>query len=410
MKCDYSKELDGGLSPLTATLEASRCLLCLDAPCSKMCPAGTDPAKFIRSVRFRNIKGAAETIRENNPLGSICARVCPTEKYCEKGCSRSGIDRPIDIGGIQRFVTDYEESLGMEILKAGEPNGHKVAFVGSGPASLACATMLRRRGYEVEVFEKEKVLGGALRLIPEYRLPDEVIDKEIKRIEKLGVKFHLGKEVGKDISLDELKSKFDAVVVGAGFSKGKFLDVFKGGSNVILAVDFLKEAKAKKGDIKLPENVIVVGGGDVAMDVNSTLKILGVPHVTDLVYEEFAEFRASKEEKEIAHSLGVTIMDGYIPVEAKGNEYLFKHRKIESEVRIKADLVILATGQTSDIENLGLKMKGPEVDYGEPFLTDDKKVFVIGDVAHNPYDKTVVGAVRTGKEAAERIDRMLKGE
>ena len=119
----YIKEMEPGFSPLTVCEEASRCLLCLDAPCSKACPAGTSPDLFIRSVRFRNFKGAAETIRVNNVLGSICARVCPTEKYCQKGCSRSGIDRPIDIGRIQRYVTDLEESLGMEILEVAKDNG-----------------------------------------------------------------------------------------------------------------------------------------------------------------------------------------------------------------------------------------------------------------------------------------------
>ena len=119
MKKSYLEEYECSLTPLTVIHEASRCLLCHDAPCSKACPAGTDPAKFIRSVRFRNFKGAAETIRENNVLGSICARVCPTEKLCQLGCSRSGIDRPIEIGRIQRYVTDFEASIGMEILEKG---------------------------------------------------------------------------------------------------------------------------------------------------------------------------------------------------------------------------------------------------------------------------------------------------
>ena len=119
----YCKDFENAFSPLTVCEEASRCLLCLDAPCSKACPAGTNPDKFIRSVRFRNFKGAAETIRENNALGAICARVCPTEKYCQKGCSRSGIDRPIDIGRIQRYVTDFEEATKMQILKADKHNG-----------------------------------------------------------------------------------------------------------------------------------------------------------------------------------------------------------------------------------------------------------------------------------------------
>lgn len=115
----YTEELERGYSVSTVMEEAQRCLLCYDAPCSKACPAGTDPAKFIRSVRFRNFKGAAETIRINNALGAVCARVCPTERYCESGCSRCGIDKPIDIGGIQRFVTDFEAACGMKVLEKG---------------------------------------------------------------------------------------------------------------------------------------------------------------------------------------------------------------------------------------------------------------------------------------------------
>ena len=149
-----------GFDYSTLSEEVSRCLLCLDAPCSKMCPASTDPAKFIRSVRFKNLQGAAETIRENNALGSICARVCPTEKYCQLGCTRSGIDRPIEIGLIQQYVTDFEREKGMEILKVSSSKDEKIAIVGSGPAGLESAALLRMKGYSVDIYEKESKLGG----------------------------------------------------------------------------------------------------------------------------------------------------------------------------------------------------------------------------------------------------------
>lgn len=123
MSSEYNRESFPRYSMSTVMEEAQRCLLCYDAPCSRACPAETDPARFIRSVRFRNLKGAAETIAGNNALGAVCARVCPTEHYCQKGCTRSGIDRPIDIGGIQRFVTDFQRTIGMKVLRAGNPNG-----------------------------------------------------------------------------------------------------------------------------------------------------------------------------------------------------------------------------------------------------------------------------------------------
>ena len=406
----YIKEMEPGFSPLTVCEEASRCLLCLDAPCSKACPAGTSPDLFIRSVRFRNFKGAAETIRVNNVLGSICARVCPTEKYCQKGCSRSGIDRPIDIGRIQRYVTDLEESLGMEILEAKKDNGKSVALVGSGPAALQAAASLKMMGYKVDVYEKEKVLGGMLRLIPEYRLPDRVVDKEIERIEKLGVKFHTGCLVGKDVSVEELKKSHDAVILAPGYSYGKILPMFEGNKYTVSAVDFLREVKAKKGNVKVPNNVLVVGGGDVAMDVVSTLKLLGVENVTDVVYEQFKEFKASKKELEGAQKLGVTIIDGYVPAHVEGNVVSFAHRVIKAEVKVETEMIILAVGQYPDVTGLGVELVKGEVNTGKNYFTNDPKVFVCGDIAHSKFDKTVVGGVRTGKEVALYVNAALGGK
>lgn len=410
MQEKYIKEFEPAFSPLTVCEEASRCLLCLDAPCSKACPAGTNPDKFIRSVRFRNFKGAAETVRENNALGAICARVCPTEKYCQKGCSRSGIDRPIDIGRIQRYVTDYEESLGMKILSAGKENGKSVALVGSGPASLQAAVSFRQLGYKADVYEKEKVLGGMLRLIPEYRLPNHIVDKEIERIEKLGVKFITSCQVGKDVSMDELKSKYDAVVLAPGYSYGKMLPMFENNKYVVSAVDFLKEVKAKKGQVKVPDNVLVIGGGDVAMDVVTTLKLLDVKQVTDVVYEKFSEFKASKKELEGAQKMGVTIMDGYVPAHVEGNIVNFAHREIKAEVKVEAELIILAVGQYPDVTGLGVELVKGEVNTGKNYFTNDPKVFVCGDLAHSKYDKTVVGGVRTGKEVALFVNATLGGK
>ena len=406
----YVEEFETGFSPLTVCEEASRCLLCLDAPCSKACPAGTSPDLFIRSVRFRNFKGAAETIRVNNVLGSICARVCPTEKYCQKGCSRSGIDRPIDIGRIQRYVTDLEESLGMEILEVAKDNGKSVALVGSGPAALQAAASLKMMGYKVDVYEKEKVLGGMLRLIPEYRLPDRVVDKEIERIEKLGVKFHTGCLVGKDVSVEELKKTHDAVILAPGYSYGKMLPMFEGTKYTVSAVDFLREVKAKKGNVKVPNNVLVVGGGDVAMDVVSTLKLLGVENVTDVVYEQFKEFKASKKELEGAQKLGVTIIDGYVPAHVEGNIVSFAHRVIKAEVKVETEMIILAVGQYPDVTGLGVELVKGEVNTGKNYFTNDPKVFVCGDIAHSKFDKTVVGGVRTGKEVALYVNAALGGK
>ncbi len=399
----YMKEYEAGFNPRLVMEEASRCLLCHDAPCSKACPAGTDPAKFIRSVRFKNVKGAAETVRVNNILGAICARVCPTERYCQLGCSRSGIDKPIDIGRIQRYVTDSEDAFKMDILEAKKPNGKKVAVIGSGPAGLSVAGYLQMEGYSVTVFEKDAKAGGYLRYgIPEYRLPSTVVDKEIKRIEKLGVTIETNHPVE---DVNALKKEYDAVVVATGHSKGKMLPIFEGKRLVKTAVDFLHEVKRRKGNIKVPENVLVIGGGDVAMDTVTTLKLLGVKQVTDVVYETFEEFKASKKELSGAQEQGVSIIDGYVPVALKGKKVVFEHRFIKAKLEVKADLIILAVGQYTEANKFGFEVnKLQEVTNG-----NKNGIFVCGDIAPGG-EKTVVYAVKNAKEVASSVKKYLGGK
>lgn len=405
----YTESLEKGYTPINITSELSRCMLCLDAPCSKECPAGTNPAKFIRSARFRNFKGAATTIRLNNALGSICARVCPTEKYCQKGCVRAGLDDPIDIGRIQRYITDQEEKLNMQILKKGPANGKKVAIVGSGPSALQASASLAVMGYKVKVYEKESKIGGYLRYgIPTYRLPNQVLDKEIQRIQDLDVEFITNTKVGETVTMDQLKKENDAVIIAIGYSYGKKLPMFDASDKVEVATEFLKRVKNADGDVDLPSNILVIGGGDVAMDVVTTCKLLGVKNVTDVVYEEFDEFRASKKELESAQKMGVSIIDGYKPVKVMGNTVTFAHRKIESQLKVKADKIILAIGQYQGEDTLGVDFEKNEAVTIDEYKTSDPKVFVCGDIAKG--DKTVVCAVKKGKEVALAIDVLLEGD
>ncbi len=409
MSKKYREEYEVGYTPRLVMEEASRCLLCLDAPCSASCPAGTDPAKFIRSLRFKNVKGAAETVRINNILGAICARVCPTERYCQAGCSRSGIDKPIDIGGIQRYITDFEDALKMRVLEDVELNGKKVAVIGSGPAGLTVAAELAKKGHKVTIYEQDSKAGGYLRNgIPEYRLPNEVVDKEIKRIVELGVDIVLNTKVGQDVKFEDLRKENDAVVLAVGYSEGKMLPMFENNRKVIKAVDWLKKVKARKGNVRVPENVLVVGGGDVAMDVVTSLKLLGCPHVTDVVYEQFSEFRASKKELMNAQEQGVTIIDGYVPVgTARGGIVKFKHRVIPAELKVKADLIILAVGQVPNVDGLEVKLEKGEV-AAKGCRVPDTNIFFAGDIGHG--EKTVVWGVRSGKEVAFEVNRFLGGK
>ena len=190
VKANYTAEAVAGFNHRTAMEEAARCLLCHDAPCSQGCPAGTNPAKFIRSIRFRNVKGAAETIRENNILGGTCARVCPYDRLCEEACSRCGIDKPIQIGKLQRYAIEQEELFGMKTLEAPAEKKGNVACVGAGHASLACAAELAKAGYAVTIIEREAKAGGVLTygIVPS-RLPQSVVDHDIAQVEGLGVKF-----------------------------------------------------------------------------------------------------------------------------------------------------------------------------------------------------------------------------
>lgn len=209
---NYLDELTPAFTPLLAIKEASRCLLCHDAPCSHDCPAQTDPGKFIRSIYFRNFKGAAETIRENNALGAVCARVCPTEKLCQRGCTRSGIDKPIDIARLQRFITDFEQQTAMKIYQPATKTLGKVAIIGAGPAGLQASVTLSNLGYDVTIFEKQAQPGGWLRYgIPEFRLPQAVLDLEIARIVEMGVTIKCNCEVGNALSVEQLKAEYRAV-------------------------------------------------------------------------------------------------------------------------------------------------------------------------------------------------------
>lgn len=402
MSKNYFEEYEPGFTPRLLMEEASRCLLCHDAPCSLSCPAGTDPAKFIRSVRFKNIKGAAETVRINNILGAICARVCPTERYCQQGCSRSGIDKPIDIGRIQRYITDFEAATKMDILETKPTNGKTVAVIGSGPAGLSAAGYLAMEGCKVTIFEAKAKAGGYLRYgIPEYRLPTSVVDNEIKRIKKMGVEIICNHPV---TDLNALQKEYDAVIYAGGHSKGKMLPLFAGKKFVKTAVDFLSEIKRKKGKIKLPDNILVIGGGDVAMDTVTSLKLLGAKHVSDVVYETFDEFKASKKELQGAQQENVSIIDGYVPVDIKGKTVKFKHRFIPSELKIKADLIILAVGQYTEAGLLSLDVsKTQEVKETANHIRDN--LFAAGDVAHG--EKTVVYAVRSAKEVCYAVKKYL---
>ncbi|MGI6778607.1 MAG: FAD-dependent oxidoreductase [Acetivibrionales bacterium] len=415
-KPDYLEEVIKPYNSRTAMEEASRCLLCHDAPCSKACPASTDPAKFIRSLRFRNIKGAAETIRSANPLGGICARVCPYDKLCEEACSRCGIDKPIQIGRLQSFATDQETLFNMKIMEAPAEKIGKAACIGAGPASLTCAAVLAQNGVEVTIFEKKSKAGGLMTygIIPS-RLPNEVVEQEIKHIEDLGVKFVFNTTVGKDITLEQLKEQgFQAFFIGIGLCKPKMPELpgieLDGVTN---ALTFLAEAKEERGNINPGENVIVIGGGDVAMDAAATARLLGA-NVTVVYRRTLEEAPANINEIEFTQSLGVAFSFRFRPKEILGENGKVTAFRAEgtdgvSELLLKADKVIFAIGQENDCVDTfpGVVLNEKSLIIVDNGVTSVPGIFAAGDVVNG--GQTVVQAVAEAKAAALKMLQYIGG-
>ena len=411
VKANYTAEAVAGFTHRTAMEEAARCLLCHDAPCSKGCPAGTDPAKFIRSIRFRNDRGAAETIRENNILGGTCARVCPYDRLCEEACSRCGIDKPIEIGKLQRYAIEQEEAYGMKTLSAPEKKVGNVACVGAGPASLAVAAELAKAGYNVTILEREAKAGGVLTygIVPS-RLPQAVADHDIAQVEGLGVKFQFNTEV-KAADLDA----YDAVFVGAGLwadnlpkIDGIELD------GVYAAVDFLKEARTKAEGFNPGKKVLVVGGGDVAVDCAVSAKLLGAEDVKIVYRRTLEEAPGNMTEFHYALSLGIGMTTGMAPAAVKGNGKVeaveFKGFRDEAaELTLSADTIVFATGQKAEdmaaVAGVKVTDKGT-IAADDTGATDVEKIFAAGDIVNG--GKTVVEAVAAGKVAAASMIAYLE--
>jgi dihydropyrimidine dehydrogenase (NAD+) subunit PreT len=393
--------------------EAARCLLCYDAPCSEGCPAGTDPGKFIRSIRFRNPKGAAETIRENNPLGGVCARVCPYDKLCEEACSRCGIDRPIEIGKLQRYAIEQEEAFGMveTVAAPAGGTGAKVACVGAGPASIACAADLARAGARVTVYEREKKPGGVLTYgITPTRLPQKVVDHDIAAVRALGVDFECDVRVGADVSVVDLLNQrgFDAVFLGTGLWAPKIPDIPGTGlDNVYAAADFLKLARVNDGFPDVAgKTVVVIGGGDVAMDCAATAQLSGAKKAAIWYRRTIAEAPADMSEIRYVTELGIGITENFAPaaVEKSGDGLIarFKGRDGASEAAVACDIVVFAVGQGAEDAQAAFDVSTDEKGLvaADP-ATDKEGVFAAGDAVHG--GKTVVEAVGKGKEAAAAI-------
>lgn len=431
-------ELKGKMTKNEAIEEANRCLYCYDAPCIKACPTSIQIPNFIKKIASGNMKGSATTILEANPIGASCARVCPTEELCEGACVLNSSTKPIKIGELQRYATDWAMETNAQLFKAGPHNGQKIAIVGAGPAGLSAARELSRLGYQVTIYEAEAKAGGLGSYgIVAFRLPNDVVDWEVEQIEQLGVDIQTNTAVGVDISADEILAQYDSVILAVGMGAVPNLGIDgEELEGVHDAIEFIR--KTKMGPLTndiVGKRVAVIGAGNTAIDGATSAVRLGADNVQILYRRTEKEMTAYKFEYEFAKQDGVEFKWLTAPKKIIGNE-AGKVTGIEcvkmklgeagpdgrqrpEEVKgsnfiIEVDAVIKAIGQTrfvSLIEAFGVAHTNGVVDIDETTMqTSNDKVFACGDVVfgNGQGEAMVVTAVQQGKDAAYKIHERLR--
>lgn len=404
------------------------CLNCKVKPCQKGCPLSNDIPTFIHLAKEGNIKGAYEILTNTTMLGSVCGRICPHKKQCKGNCVRGIKGEPVNIGEIEAYVFDkaIENEYQNDLTKGKELKGKNIAVIGSGPSGLNASAFLARAGASVTIYEKQNELGGILRYgIPEFRLPRKVLDKTIEQILSLGIRVEFGQELGKNISIEELKRKYDAIFIGIGANipkkmniEGENLQGVYGGNTLLETADH-PDYKGK--------TVAVVGGGNVAMDCARTIKHMGANKVY-VIYRR-AEKQMPAEEKEIenAKNEGIEFLFQNNIIKIIGNEKVEKiecvktklvKKQEEREVpididgsnyEIDIDYVVMAIGSKPQKEiieklNLALDEKG-YIKVNEEYQTSDKMVYAGGDLIGQK--ATVAWAAMAGREAAKCIIKKL---
>ncbi len=418
-----------------ALAEADRCLLCHDAPCSKACPAETDPALFIRKFRLKNITGAIRTIKENNILGGACGVLCPTSRLCEAECSATGIDRPIKIGKIQQFLVEHSWETGFTVFKKAQPRPEKVAVVGSGPAGLSCAAELAKAGFQVTIFEARPEPGGVLRYgVVSYRFDTQFLEKELKDIKNLGVELKCNSPItGSEGAENLLKNGFKAVFLGPGLWGAKRL--IKNGSGMkglytsVNYLSALREDRLVEMEKEFSgKTVAVIGGGSVAIDCVVSAAKLDARDVYLVYRRSYSQMPAEEDEKIEALHAGVHFLllnqpIDYISDGAGGIQGLKLVRTLlgdpdvsgrrrpvpveKSEWALPVDRVIEAIGNKAEDDSPSWY---PHVQVNEQnFIQVDpdtgktsvEGIFAGGDIVRGP--ALVVTAVKDGKTAAKAI-------
>lgn len=402
------------------------------SPCQNACPAGVNVPGYVALVAAGRLRDAYNLIRKENPFPAVCGRVCTHE--CESKCRRGQLDEPISISDLKRYVADY-------VLKNEEPymdlvfpkKGKSVGIIGAGPSGLTCGYYLSRLGYDVDVYEQQPVAGGVLAFgIPEYRLPKEVLQNEIKMIEQVGVKIHLNTEVGSDVTFYQVKSGHDAVYISTGTQFSNLINIpgedLKG---VYHGLDFLRDVNLGH-EVKVGASVAVIGGGNTAIDAARTAVRLGASEVTILYRRLVKDMPADYREIRDAVEEGVRIVPLVAPVRFNGKDRVKEIECIRMELKefdgsgrrkpkpiqgseftLKVDMVIPAVSQYSDLpfinkDEVEITQWGTFVTDRDTLMTKMKGVFAGGDVARG--SDTVITAIADGKNAAKAIDRYLGGK
>jgi glutamate synthase (NADPH/NADH) small chain len=409
-----------------AIVDSARCFFCHDAPCVEACPTEIDIPNFIRMISTGNVKGAAEKILAENIFGGMCARVCPTEILCERSCVRNtSEDKPVDIGALQRYAVDQLIEAGHQPFTRAESTGKRIAVVGGGPAGMSCAHRLAVLGHAVTVFEARAHLGGLNEYgIAAYKTVDNFAQREVDFILSIGgIEVKAGQRLGKDIQLADLARDYDAVFLGIGLGGVNALDLPGEGElkGVLDAVGYIAELRQAKDKAVLPvgRKVVVIGGGNTAIDIAIQTKKLGAEDVT-IVYRRGSEnMSATDHEQEFAQVSGVKIKHWVKPVQLIGKngaiagielEYTrLRDGKLEGTgetFTIECDQLFKAIGQTLTAPQGLTTAKGKIVVDGD-FKTGMAKVWAGGDCVASGTDLTVQ-SVQDGKLAAHSIDRALR--
>lgn len=431
------QEVHPGLTKQEAVEESNRCLYCYDAPCITACPTGIDIPTFIKKIASGNLKGSAKTIMTANPIGASCARVCPTEELCEGACVLNHSTKPIMIGNLQRYATDWAIQNEQILFHPGKKNGKTVAIIGGGPAGLAAARELGLLGYNVTIFEAEEKAGGLNTYgIVSFRLPKEISYWEVKQVESLQVTIRTNTRVGKDISVEEILENYDVVILAIGMSSVPNIGISgEELAGVYDAIAFVKETKTKPiSNQFLKKRVVVIGAGNTAIDGATCSVRLGAENVKILYRRTIEEMTAYEFEYEFAKQDGVEFRWLTAPKRIIGDEQghvkaiecikmelgdpLEDGRRrpvpiVGSEFTLEVDAVIKAIGQSRYIDliekfslahNDGVVQIDPHT-----FQTSNEKVFACGDVifGKGQGEAMVVSAAQQGKETAHAIHKLL---